>query len=85
MTLEELRNRIDVLDRQLVELLNERARAAPRGGTAGHERVFTGNQLPPFRCFVKNGKISVIDADAHLFACSTTSSNHRTTNRRPIR
>jgi|SRR5580693_5306668 chorismate mutase len=28
MTLEELRNRIDVLDRQLVELLNERARAA---------------------------------------------------------
>ncbi len=28
MTLEELRQRIDVLDRQLVELLNERARAA---------------------------------------------------------
>ena len=28
MTLEELRNRIDGLDRQLVELLNERARAA---------------------------------------------------------
>ena len=28
MTLEELRNQIDVLDRQLVELLNERARAA---------------------------------------------------------
>ena len=28
MSLEELRNRIDVLDRQLVELLNERARAA---------------------------------------------------------
>ena len=28
MTLEELRARIDVLDRQLVELLNERARAA---------------------------------------------------------
>jgi len=28
MTLEELRDRIDVLDRQLVELLNERARAA---------------------------------------------------------
>ena len=28
MTLEELRNRIDVLDRQLVELLSERARAA---------------------------------------------------------
>ncbi len=28
MTLEELRGRIDVLDRQLVELLNERARAA---------------------------------------------------------
>lgn len=28
MTLDELRKRIDVLDRQLVELLNERARAA---------------------------------------------------------
>ncbi len=28
MTLEELRTRIDVMDRQLVELLNERARAA---------------------------------------------------------
>jgi chorismate mutase len=28
MTLEELRNRIDVLDRQLVALLSERARAA---------------------------------------------------------
>jgi chorismate mutase len=28
MTLEELRERIDVLDRQLVELLSERARAA---------------------------------------------------------
>jgi chorismate mutase len=28
MTIEELRKRIDVLDRQLVELLNERARAA---------------------------------------------------------
>ena len=28
MTLEELRGRIDVLDRQLVELLSERARAA---------------------------------------------------------
>ena len=28
MTLEELRNRIDVLDQQLVELLSERARAA---------------------------------------------------------
>src|SRR5579863_2432852 len=32
MTLEELRNRIDVLDRQLVELLNERARAALLNG-----------------------------------------------------
>ena len=32
MTLEELRNRIDVLDRQLVELLNERARAAQMVG-----------------------------------------------------
>ncbi|MGB8262225.1 MAG: chorismate mutase [Terracidiphilus sp.] len=32
MTLEELRNRIDVLDRQLVELLSERARAAQMVG-----------------------------------------------------
>ena len=32
MTLEDLRNRIDVLDRQLVELLNERARAAQQVG-----------------------------------------------------
>jgi chorismate mutase len=32
MTLEELRTRIDVLDRQLVELLNERARAAQMVG-----------------------------------------------------
>ena len=32
MTLEDLRNRIDVLDRQLVELLNERARAAQMVG-----------------------------------------------------
>ena len=32
MTLEELRQRIDILDRQLVELLNERARAAQRVG-----------------------------------------------------
>jgi len=32
MTLEELRKRIDVLDRQLVELLNERARAAQMVG-----------------------------------------------------
>lgn len=32
MTLEELRSRIDVLDRQLVELLNERARAAQKVG-----------------------------------------------------
>jgi chorismate mutase-like protein len=32
MTLEELRNQIDVLDRQLVELLSERARAAQRIG-----------------------------------------------------
>lgn len=32
MTLEELRIRIDVLDRQLVELLNERARAAQMVG-----------------------------------------------------
>ena len=32
MTLEELRDQIDVLDRQLVELLSERARAAQRIG-----------------------------------------------------
>ena len=32
MTLEELRDQIDVLDRQLVELLSERARAALRIG-----------------------------------------------------
>lgn len=32
MTLEELRSRIDELDRQLVELLNERARAAQMVG-----------------------------------------------------
>ena len=32
MTLEELRDQIDVLDRQLVELLSERARAAVRIG-----------------------------------------------------
>ena len=32
MTLEELRNQIDALDRQLVELLSERARAAQRIG-----------------------------------------------------
>jgi chorismate mutase len=32
MTLEELRNRIDVLDRQLVELISERARAAQMVG-----------------------------------------------------
>jgi chorismate mutase-like protein len=32
MTLEELRNQIDALDRQLVELLSERARAALRIG-----------------------------------------------------
>jgi chorismate mutase-like protein len=32
MTLEELRNQIDILDRQLVELLSERARAAQMVG-----------------------------------------------------
>jgi chorismate mutase len=32
MTLEELRSRIDILDRQLVELLNQRARAAQMVG-----------------------------------------------------
>jgi len=43
MTLEELRNEIDVLDRQLVELLSERARAAVR---IGHLKVAT--QLPVY-------------------------------------
>ena len=43
MTLEELRNRIDVLDRQLVELLSERARAAQQ---IGHLKVAT--QLPVY-------------------------------------
>jgi chorismate mutase-like protein len=38
MTLEELRNQIDVLDRQLVELLSERARAAQ---TIGHLKAAT--------------------------------------------
>ena len=38
MTLEELRERIDVLDRQLVELLNERARAAQ---LVGHLKAAT--------------------------------------------
>ena len=38
MTLEELRQRIDVLDRQLVELLSERARAALM---IGHLKVKT--------------------------------------------
>jgi chorismate mutase len=38
MTLEELRSRIDVLDRQLVELLNERARAAQ---LVGHLKAAT--------------------------------------------
>ena len=38
MTIEELRSRIDVLDRRLVELLNERARAAQ---TIGHLKADT--------------------------------------------
>jgi len=38
MTLEELRNQIDILDRQLVELLSERARAALM---IGHLKVAT--------------------------------------------
>ena len=38
MTLEELRDHIDVLDRQLVELLSERARAAQQ---IGHLKVAT--------------------------------------------
>lgn len=38
MTLEELRNKIDELDRQLVELLSERARAAQM---IGHLKVAT--------------------------------------------
>jgi len=43
MTLEEMRDRIDVLDRQLVELLSERARAAQM---IGHLKVATS--LPIF-------------------------------------
>jgi chorismate mutase len=43
MTLEELRNQIDILDRQLVELLSERARAAQM---IGHLKVAT--QLPVY-------------------------------------
>jgi chorismate mutase len=43
MTLEELRKQIDVLDRQLVELLSERARAAQ---TIGHLKAAT--QLPVY-------------------------------------
>ena len=43
MTLEELRNRIDALDRQLVELLSERARAAQM---IGHLKAAT--QLPVY-------------------------------------
>ena len=38
MTIEELRKRIDVLDRQLVELINDRARAAL---TIGHLKAAT--------------------------------------------
>ena len=38
MTLEELRNQIDALDRQLVQLLSERARAAQQ---IGHLKVAT--------------------------------------------
>jgi len=43
MTLEELRKQIDVLDRQLVELLSERARAAQM---IGHLKAAT--QLPVY-------------------------------------
>ena len=43
MTLEELRKKIDVLDRQLVELLSERARAAQM---IGHLKAAT--QLPVY-------------------------------------
>lgn len=43
MTLEELRQTIDVLDRQLVQLLNERARAAQ---IVGHLKAAT--QLPVY-------------------------------------
>ena len=43
MTLEELRSQIDILDRQLVELLSERARAAQM---IGHLKAAT--QLPVY-------------------------------------
>ena len=42
MTLEELRSQIDVLDRQLVELLNQRARAAQM---VGHLKASTAMQV----------------------------------------
>ena len=42
MTLEELRSQIDVLDRQLVELLNQRARIAQR---IGHLKATTAQQV----------------------------------------
>jgi len=48
MTLEELRNRIDDLDRQLVELLSERARAALM---IGHLRL-----LRSYRYMNRRGK-----------------------------
>ena len=43
MTLEELRDQIDALDRQLVELLSERARAAHRIG-----RLKSATSLPVY-------------------------------------
>ena len=48
MTLEELRNQIDALDRQLVELLSERARAAKM---VGHLKAATS-----CRCMSRRAK-----------------------------
>ena len=47
MTLEELRNRIDVLDRQLVELLNERhGHAMPVAETAKCKEQLFQKMIP---------------------------------------
>ena len=56
MTLEELRNQIDVLDRQLVELLSERARAAQQ---IGHLKAATS--LPVY----EPAREKVIYANVH--------------------
>ena len=52
MTIEELRIRIDVLDRQLVELLNERARVAQ---TIGHLKAAAS--LPVLRTGARKARL----------------------------